>query len=200
MILMQHIIREGHPTLTTPSSKVILPLSSTDIKLAKDLMEYVQNSQDEALAKKYKIRAGVGLAAPQVNQLKRMFAMHCHDFDGKLYSYVMINPEIIKHSAEETYLPSGEGCLSVDRPTQGLTPRYYVIIVRGYHFDFETETAKPIELTLEGYPAIVFQHEFDHINGIMFTSKLYPTLPKAFPLFEVNDEESEDQNDVTLDE
>lgn len=200
MILMRHIIREGHPTLTTPSSKVILPLSAADIKLAKDLMEYVQNSQDEELSKKYKLRAGVGLAAPQVNELKRMFAMHCHDFEGNLYSYVMINPEIVKHSKEETYLPTGEGCLSVDRPTQGLTPRYYAIMIRGYHFDFTTETAQPIELTLEGYPAIVFQHEFDHLNGIMFTSKLFLELPKAFPLYEVNDEETEANDEVELSE
>src|SRR5690606_2658289 len=117
MILMRNIIREGHPSLTTPSSNVILPLSPADIKLAKDLMEFVQNSQNDELAKKYKLRPAVGLAAPQVNKLIRMFAMHCQDFEGNLYSYVMINPEITKHSKEETYLPTGEGCLSVDRPT-----------------------------------------------------------------------------------
>ncbi|HEY8405719.1 MAG TPA: peptide deformylase [Acholeplasma sp.] len=191
MILMRNIIREGHPSLTTPSSNVILPLSPADIKLAKDLMEFVQNSQNDELAKKYKLRPAVGLAAPQVNKLIRMFAMHCQDFEGNLYSYVMINPEITKHSKEETYLPTGEGCLSVDRPTTGYTPRYYAIMVRGYYFDFETETAKPIELTLQGYPSIVFQHEFDHLNGVMFTSKLYPKLPQCFPLFELNEEDEE---------
>jgi len=187
MIKMNHIIREGHPSLTTPSKPVLLPLSQKDVDLAKSLLEYVKNSQDETMVAKHKLRPSVGLAAPQINQLKRMFAMHVEDMDGRIYSYVMINPEITGHTSEETYLPGGEGCLSVDRPTEGLTPRFYAIKVRGYHLDFETNTAKPIELTLEGYPAIVFQHENDHLDGIMFTTKLYPTLPNAFPLFETED-------------
>ncbi len=191
MILMRHIIREGHPSLTTKSQPVLFPLSKEDIKLGKDLLEYVINSQDEEMVKKHKLRASVGLAAPQVNQLKRMFAMHVTDLDGKLYSYIMINPEIVGTSKEETYLPGGEGCLSVDRPTTGLTPRAYAIKAIGYHLDLTTDTAKPIELVLEGYPAIVFQHEFDHLNGIMFTEKLFPELPKAFPLFETEDEDGE---------
>ncbi len=193
MILMRHIIREGHKSLTTVSSPVLLPLSKADIKLGKDLLEYVINSQDEEKVTQYKLRPSVGLAAVQVNILKRMFAMHVTDFDNNLHSYIMINPEIISKSKEETYLPGGEGCLSVDRETTGLTPRYYAIKVKGYYLDLETESAKPLELTLEGYPAIVFQHEYDHINGIMFTSKLYPKLPLAFPLFEVD--ESTDETD-----
>lgn len=191
MIKMNHIIREGHPSLTTPSKPVLLPLSQKDIDLGKSLIEYVKNSQDDAMVKKHRLRPSVGLAAPQINELKRMFAIHVEDMDGTLYSYVMINPEIVGHTHEETYLPGGEGCLSVDRATSGLTPRYYGIMVRGYHLDFESLTAKPIELTLEGYPAIVFQHEYDHLDGIMFTSKLYPNLPNAFPLFETSDDESE---------
>lgn len=192
MIKMQHIIREGHPSLTTPSKPVLLPLSQKDIELGMSLLEYVKNSQDEQMVKKHRLRPSVGLAAPQINVLKRMFAMHVEDLDGKLYSYIMINPEIIGYSREETYLPGGEGCLSVDRPTSGLTPRYYAIQIRGYHLDLDTQTAKPIELRLEGYPAIVFQHELDHLDGIMFTSKLYPSLPNASPLFnETNEDESE---------
>ncbi|WP_025725447.1 peptide deformylase [Acholeplasma granularum] len=191
MIRMQHIIREGHPTLTTPSNPCLLPLSEGDIKLGKDLLEYVINSQNDELVQKYKLRPSVGLAAPQINVLKRMFAMHVQDFDGKLFSYIMINPEITASSKEETYLPGGEGCLSVDRETSGLTPRYYAIKVKGYHLDLETNSAKPLEITLEGYPAIVFQHEFDHLNGVMFTSKLYPQLPNAFPLFEMDESEED---------
>lgn len=193
MILMRHIIREGHKSLQTVSAPVLLPLSKADIKLGKDLLEYVINSQDEEKVKQYKLRPSVGLAAVQVNVLKRMFAMHVMDFDQNLHSYIMINPEIITHSKEETYLPGGEGCLSVDRETTGLTPRYYAIKVKGYHLDLETETAKPLELILEGYPAIVFQHEFDHLNGIMFTTKLYPKLPLAFPLFETDEDDNDDE-------
>ncbi|HLT00178.1 MAG TPA: peptide deformylase [Acholeplasma sp.] len=189
MITMQNIIREGHPTLTTKSKPVLLPLSKEDIKLGKDLLEYVINSQDDEKVKKYKLRPSVGLAAPQVNKLKRMFAMHVQDLDGELYSYIMINPEIIGATKEECYIPGGEGCLSVDRETEGITPRKYGIRIKGYHLNLETETAEPIEREFIGYPAIVFQHEFDHLEGIMFTTKLYPELPNAFPLFEVDEEE-----------
>ena len=191
MIKMNHIIREGHPSLTTPSKPVLLPLSQKDIDLGKSLLEYVKNSQNEEMVKKYRLRPAVGLAAPQINQLKRMFAMHVDDIDGSTYSYVFINPEIVGHTKEETYLPGGEGCLSVDRPTEGLTPRYFAIRMRGYYLDLYTETAKHIELELQGYPAVVFQHELDHLDGIMFTSKLYPELPNAFPLFSNDSEDVE---------
>lgn len=194
MIKMNHIIREGHPSLTTPSKPVLLPLSQKDINLAKSLLEYVKNSQDEAMVTKHKLRPSVGLAAPQINQLKRMFAMHVEDMDGTMYTYVMINPEIVGHTKEETYLPGGEGCLSIDRATTGITPRYYAIKIKGYYLDFNTDTAKPIELTLEGYPAIVFQHEYDHLDGVLFIDKLFPTLPNAFPLFESSDPDAQEQD------
>lgn len=51
MIKMNHIIREGHPSLTTPSKPVLLPLSQKDIDLGKSLIEYVKNSQDDAMVK-----------------------------------------------------------------------------------------------------------------------------------------------------
>lgn len=188
MILMRHIIREGHPSLTKVSEPIQFPMTKAEINLAHDLMEYVKNSQDEAMVRKYKLRPSVGLAAVQVNVLKRMFAIHVHDFDDKLYSYVFINPVIVKHSAETTYLPGGEGCLSVDRETNGLTPRYFQIEVKGFILNLKTDQVEPIHTTLKGYPAIVFQHEYDHLDGIMFTTKLYPTLPKAFPLFELEEE------------
>lgn len=189
MITMRNIIREGHPSLTKKSELVNLPLSKQDFEIGYSLLEYVKNSQDEAMVKKYKLRPSVGLAAVQINVLKRMFAMHVEDFDNVLHSYVFVNPEIIATSQEETFIPGGEGCLSVDRETEGLTPRYYAIKVKGHIIDFDTKEAKPIELTLSGYPSIVFQHEFDHLNGIMFTTKLYPELPKAFPLFETEEEQ-----------
>ena len=67
---MDDIIREGHPTLRARAEKIAFPLSDEDLKLAHDLMEFLENSQDEKIAKKYKLRAGVGLAAPQVDASK----------------------------------------------------------------------------------------------------------------------------------
>lgn len=183
MFLMKDIIKEGHPNLNKVSSPILFPLSKDDILLGKKLLRFVINSQNEELAKKYSLRPSVGIAAVQVNVLKRMFAINVVDFDDTLYSYIFINPEIISHSKETTYLPTGEGCLSVDRETNGLTPRYHQIKIRAYTLNCNDNSYKQVEMMLKGYPAIVFQHELDHLNGILFTEKLYNELPEATPLF-----------------
>ncbi|BCR36559.1 peptide deformylase [Mariniplasma anaerobium] len=192
MILMKNIIREGHKTLETVAKDVKLPLSSADKKLLVDLLTYVKNSQDNQMVEKYGLRPAVGIAAPQVNVSKRMFACHVQDFDGTLYSYALVNPVMTKKSLELIYLPGGEGCLSVDRETEGITPRYKSVTFEALHYDQASDQLIPVKLELEGYIGIVFQHEFDHINGIMFTTKLFDTIPNAKPAFEFIDEDEED--------
>ena len=192
MITMKNVIREGHPTLTKIAKEVKIPLSQADKKLLKDMLQYIINSQNDEIAERYELRPAVGIAAPQVNQSKRMFAVHVRDFDGTLYSYALVNPVLKARSNEIIYVPGGEGCLSVDRETEGLTPRYGAVIFEALNYDVEKDELKPIELKLSGYVGIVFQHEFDHINGIMFTSKLFPNLPHAKPAFEFVTEEEEE--------
>lgn len=184
MITMKHVIREGHPTLLKVAQEVKIPLSKTDKKLLKDMLQYVINSQDDELAEKYELRPAVGIAAPQVNVSKRMFAVHVTDFDGALYSYALVNPVLLSKSLDIIYVPGGEGCLSVDRETEGLTPRYSKVSFSALNYDIQNDTLTPVELHLEGYVGIVFQHEYDHINGIMFTTKLFPSLINARPAFE----------------
>lgn len=185
MILMDDIIREGHPTLHKVAKEVSLPLSMNDKKTLKEMLEYVVNSQDDELAEKYDLRPGVGIAAPQINVDKRMFVIHLHDFDGILYEYGLVNPVITKHSDELIYLPGGEGCLSIDRPTSGVTPRYNSITIEAMRYDFASDLLIPIKLNLSGYIAIVFQHEFDHLNGVLFVDKLFDNIPNAKPAFEI---------------
>jgi peptide deformylase len=192
MILMKNIIREGHKTLETVAKEVKLPLSKADKKLLVDLLTYVKNSQDDQMVEKYGLRPAVGIAAPQVNVSKRMFACHVQDFDGTLYSYALVNPVMTKKSLELIYLPGGEGCLSVDRETEGITPRYQSVTFEALHYDEASDQLIPVKLELEGYIGIVFQHEFDHINGIMFTTKLFDTIPNAKPAFEFVNEDEED--------
>lgn len=192
MILMKNIIREGHKTLETVAKEVQLPLSSADKKLLIDLLTYVKNSQDNQMVEKYGLRPAVGIAAPQVNVSKRMFACHVQDFDGTLYSYALVNPVMTKKSFELIYLPGGEGCLSVDRETEGITPRYKSVTFEALHYDQVSDQLIPVKLELEGYIGIVFQHEFDHINGIMFTTKLFESIPNAKPAFEFVNEDEED--------
>jgi peptide deformylase len=163
MLMMDDIIRDGHPTLRTIAVEVPLPASKEDKEILKSLLEYVQNSQNPELALKYGLRPGIGLAAPQINVSKRMIAVHLHDEKGNLYSYALFNPKIVSHSVEKAYLTSGEGCLSVDENIPGFVPRFARVTIKGTTLD-----GVEVKLRLKGLPAICFQHEIDHLNGIMF--------------------------------
>ena len=181
MILMEDIVREGHPTLRTRAEEITFPLTEEDLKLAHDMLEYLINSQDPVMAEKYNLRGGIGLAANQVNSLKRMFALHLEDEKGELLSFVAINPKIVSHSVEQTYLTSGEGCLSVDRAVPGYVPRYARITVKFMTIDGEEK-----KIRLSGLPAIAFQHELDHLNGVMFYDRInekdpFGEIPNSTP-------------------
>lgn len=194
MYLMKDIIREGNPILKQVATDVELPIKNEDLIALKNMQEYVIASAIDELVKKYKIRPGVGIAAPQVGISKRMFAINCEDFlnDNKRYCLAVINPKITYKSKEMVYLPGGEGCLSVDRPTDNLiTPRHYKIGVTAYFYDFRTNLCKQKTMTLEGFPAIVFQHEYDHLDGILFTDKMFKNLPECQPLYEINEDVNE---------
>lgn len=175
MLTMKDVIREGHPTLRMVAEEVSLPASEEDKKILKDMLEFVINSQDPELAAKYELRPGIGLAAPQINVPKRMIAIHVTDEKETLYSYALFNPKIVSHSVEKSYLSTGEGCLSVDRDVPGYVPRYARITVKATTLDGEE-----VKLRLKGLPAIVFQHEIDHLNGVMF----YDHINKEDPFFE----------------
>lgn len=174
MITMKDIVREGHPALREKANEVPLPPSEEEIKLLQRMLEFLKNSQDEEIAKKYQLRSGVGLAAPQLGIKKKMIAVHFEDLDGTQYSNGYFNPRIVGHSVAQTFLPSGEGCLSVDREVPGYVPRYKKITVKATDMELNEVTLK-----LKGYSAIVFQHEIDHLNGIMF----YDHINKEDPFY-----------------
>lgn len=174
MILMKDIIREGHPTLRQRSEEVTFPLSAEDRKLGEDLLEYVVNSQNEEFIEKYDLRPGVGIAAPQVNKPKRIFALHFDESTGENLSLIAVNPKIVSHSVERAYLTAGEGCLSVDRAIPGYVPRHARITVKAFNLDGEE-----YKMRLKGLPAIAFQHELDHLNGVMFFDHINPDNPFA---------------------
>ncbi|WP_227935654.1 peptide deformylase [Alkalihalobacillus deserti] len=167
MLTMKDIVREGDPVLRKIAEEVPLPASAKDKKILKDMLDFVINSQDPELAEQYELRPGVGVAAPQIGISKRMFAVHVTDEQDKLYSMGLFNPRIVSHSIEETHLEGGEGCLSVDRDIPGLVPRYSRITVKG-----TTLEGEEVSLRLRGLVAIVFQHELDHLNGIMFYDRI----------------------------
>lgn len=191
MYFDKDIIKEGNLDLRRTAKKVNIPLSATDIEELRGLYEYVVVSAIPELVEKYGIKPAVGLAAPQIDVNKRMFAINVTDFldDNKKYTWAVINPVIVSHGKEVTYLPGGEGCMSVVRETEGITPRYNSIVVKCHLYDFSTNKLQFITKKLVGYPAIVFQHEFDHLNGVLFVDKLNESLPDAHPLFEYDEEE-----------
>lgn len=178
MLTMDDIIREGHPTLRVRSQKIDLPISSEVKEIGQAMMEFVQNSQDDELAKKYDLRPGVGLAAPQIDQAIRMTVVHVPSEDPQdptpEFSDVLINPQIVRQSLKKIALPTGEGCLSVDRQVPGYVPR-----AKRIHLEYTDLNGQEKKIKLKGYPAIVVQHEIDHLNGVMFYDHINPDDPFA---------------------
>lgn len=181
MLLMDDIIREGNSLLKEKSQNVTLPLSEEDEHIINLMIDYIFNSIDEEIGEKYKLRPAVGLAAPQIGILKKMIVIYAFDEDGNEHFYPLINPVLLSYSNELTYLKSGEGCLSVDRDVKGLIHRPKRISVRAQYYDVETGTLEEKVFKFEGYISVVFQHEFDHLKGILFVDRINKENPFFVP-------------------
>ena len=192
MILMKDITREGNPVLREKCVDVNIPLSSEDEKALNDMIEYIINSQDDELAKKYGLRPGVGLAAPQIGVNKKMLVILSYDEEGHLHFYPMVNPKLISYSEEKTYLDCGEGCLSVDREVNGYVHRAKRVTVETYLYS--EGQLKYVRLRLKNYIAVVFQHEYDNLNGVLFVDRInknntFEVVPNSTPVKFSSDEE-----------
>lgn len=187
MITMKDIIRDDNSILREIASEITFPLDNELRTLADDMIQFLKNSQDEELAEKYELRPGVGIAAPQLNISKRMFAVHipATDEEEDDFSLVLVNPRILSHSAQKTALEDGEGCLSVDEVYEGYVPRHKRITVE--YFDLDGNKHKK---RFKKFPAIVVQHELDHLNGILFYDHINEEEPFALDqdtdIFETN--------------
>lgn len=179
MLTMKDIIKEGNPILKVKSVDVALPLSEEDENTLKSMIEYIFNSINPEIAEKYKLRPAVGIAAPQVGKNIKMLVMYCTDEYGNEHYYPMVNPRIISYSEELTYLDCGEGCLSVNRETHGYVHRPRRVSLETYLYD--NGELKKVSLRLKGYPAVVFQHEYDHLNGILFVDRINKKEPFKVP-------------------
>ena len=177
MILMKDIIDDHHPLIREISQPVAMPLSQEDEQLLLDMHEFLVNSQDEDISEKYQLRPAVGIAAVQLGVLKRMCAIHVltYDHDGnikKADDYALVNPRIVSYTEKQSYLKDGEGCLSVNREVEGIVPRFARVTVTG----FDTE-GKPVKYRVREELAIAFQHEIDHLHGILFVDYIDPKDP-----------------------
>jgi peptide deformylase len=137
-------------------SKVAEPVDTITPELLATLEEMVPMLKDNH---------GVGLAAPQVGISKRFFVMNAGDKVRKV-----IDPEILKFG--NALVEMEEGCLSVPgihknvRRPRRITVRY------------TNEAGEMIEEELKDYPSRVFQHEYDHLDGILFVDKISPIAKK----------------------
>ena len=112
------------------------------------------------------------MAAIQLGIPKRYFVI-VHEFEeGKFETYVLINPKLISNSEEQIYVETGEGCLSVNRPVEGIVPRYARVKIEAYDME-----GRKIQVRGREDLAIAFQHELDHLNGIMFTDHIDKNNP-----------------------
>ena len=116
-----------------------------------------------------KFKQGVGIAAPQISQSVRFFIITSHPSDRyphapNLPPTAMINPCILNCSVEIT--KDWEGCLSVPN-VRGLVPRHQTIEV-----EYTTREGEIKQEILTDFVARIFQHELDHLDGIVFTDRI----------------------------
>lgn len=179
MILSKDIIKDDNPLLKEKSVDVEIPLSKEDENTLKEMIEYIFNSIDEEISAKYDLRAAVGIAAPQIGVLKKMIVIYTFDELGNEWFLPIVNPKIVSYSDELAYLKTGEGCLSVDREVSGLVMRPKRTTFKGYIYDNGELVYKTIKL--ENYLSIVFNHEYDHLRGILFPDRINKENPFFIP-------------------
>lgn len=162
------ILDEKHKILHEVSKDVTFPVSKEDRKLAEDTIKYLKMSQDEKIAEKYNLRAGMGMAFVQMGIKKRIFVIANElEEKGTFEEYIIINPKIISESEELIYVGEGEGCLSVNREVEGIVPRHARITIEYYDYEGNKKKMRAREDL-----AVAFQHEIDHLNGILFVDKI----------------------------
>ena len=167
MLRNKDILDEINKILRKKSAEVTFPMDKSDLDTIDSMIEYLRNSQIDELAEKYNLRPGMGMAAIQLGIPKRYFTVVYEKEEGKFDTYVVINPVIVSSSSEKIYVEDGEGCLSINRPTEGIVPRAARITVEGFDIN-----GKKIKLRVREEVAIAFQHEIDHLDGILFIDKI----------------------------
>lgn len=161
------ILDEKDQRLRKVSVDATLPLSKEYKKIIKNIITELTYSQIEEYEKKYDLRPGMGLAFPQLGINERIIVIVHEVEDGVFDEYVVINPKIVSNSTEMIASEAGEGCLSVNRDVDGHVKRYARVTVEGYD-----EDGNQIRIRAREELAIAFQHEIDHLNGILFYDRI----------------------------
>lgn len=161
---LRNIREQGEPIL----NKVCKPVTEMTPRI-KELIEDMLDTMYDA--------CGVGLAAPQVGILKRIFVVDCSTEEEEAGPYVMVNPVILETSGEQT---GQEGCLSVPGKSGQVTRPNYVKVGA---YD---EEMNYFELEATELLARAICHEYDHLDGHLYVEKV------EGPLYDVNQEETEE--------
>lgn len=167
-----NILDEKNKKLREKSLPVTFPLSNEDKKLINDCITYLTMSQIEKYYKEYDLRPGMGLAFIQLGIPKNIFVIVMEVDDEVFENYIIINPKIISHSEELIYVGEGEGCLSINRDVEGIVPRYARMKISYQDIDGNIK-----EIRVREELSIAFQHEMDHLNGILFIDKIDKNNP-----------------------
>ncbi|MBQ9181954.1 MAG: peptide deformylase [Bacilli bacterium] len=167
-----NILDEKNKHLRTVAKEVKLPLSKDDKKTIQQIITHLKYSQIEEKSEKYDLRPGMGLAFPQLGYDKRIIVIVYEYEEGKFENYVVVNPKIISNSTELIAAEAGEGCLSVNREVEGHVLRYARVTIEGYD-----EDGNLIHIRAREDLSIAFQHEIDHLNGILFFDRIDKNKP-----------------------
>ena len=154
------VARMGHPVLRSRARA----LDPSEVRAAV-MQKFIDDMMDTMLE-----YVGIGLAAPQVHEGVRLFVAGIEDADGKLRVMPFVNPVITplaEHKAEDW-----EGCLSIP-DIRGKVPRYTHIRVEALD-----RKGKPFAMELRNFQARVVQHETDHLDGMLYLSRLTPAERK----------------------
>ena len=161
-----------YPILIHPNDKLKRVAQPIDV-ITDETVALLDNLYETMVA-----NDGIGIAAPQVGKNKRIAVVEVDEGD----KFELINPEIIEAKGESIDV---EGCLSIPH-VYGTVKRADEVTVR--YYDREGEE---IEVTAFGYLARAFQHEIDHLDGVLFVEKMIEQIPEA----ELEDYMEEQLND-----
>ncbi len=147
---------------TEPKEFKILKAVSTDVNPKDKLLPVIAKRM--FLAMRNPENPGIGIAAPQVGINRNLFWVQRFDKPGEPFEFY-INPKIVWRS--ELLRKGMEGCLSIPED-RGDVYRNYTIRIT--YFDLKGNFKEEM---VEGFTAVVFQHEADHLNGILFTDRIH---------------------------
>lgn len=168
---MKDIVVVPNPLLKEKSMNVEVPLLNEDFETLQGMAAFVLESQaKETDANNDKYTSAIGMAAPQFGINKNMFVIALADDDGDLFVYAIVNPVIEKTSKKLISLIDGEKCLSIPDGENEKVLRAESIRWSGYLVDLKTGEYEYKKMTkMQGYLGLVFQHEYDHLNGVLYT-------------------------------